>query len=248
MTGHLMAASGIHPGEHSEWHLGGFTLNADTILGTIVAAAVVLILAFTLRAKATSTGVPNGLQLFFETVTRFLREQVETMVGVKVAPYLVWLSLGLFTFILACNWLSVLPLHINGTDLLPPPTSDVNLVYPMALMVFVWRHIAGARVHHGAGRQLVHVLKGHQPALAPMWIIEEVSGLLSHALRLFGNLFAGGLMISVIGALLPFYFGGILNGAWKLFDLFIGLIQAFIFAFLTIVYFGQATEDRSAHH
>jgi F-type H+-transporting ATPase subunit a len=248
MTPRLTAASGITPGEHNEATLFGLTLNVDTIISTVVAAAIVLVLAFVLRAGAKKTvGVPGGVQLFFETVTKFLREQVETMIGFKVAPFVLPLSLALFTFILACNWLSVLPTHIQGADLLAPPTADVNLVYPLALMVFVWRHIAGSRRHHGPGKQLVHVLKGHNKWLAPMWVIEEISGVLSHALRLFGNLFAGGLMIAVIGSLLPFYFGGILNGAWKLFDLFIGLIQAFIFAFLTIVYFGQAMEDRSEH-
>jgi F-type H+-transporting ATPase subunit a len=121
------------------------------------------------------------------------------------------------------------------------------MVYPLALMVFVWRHIAGARRHGGPGKQLVFVLKGHMPAFAPMWVIEEVSGVVSHALRLFGNLFAGGLMIEVIGALLPPEVGWVLNGGWKLFDLFIGAIQAFIFALLTIIYFSQALEIREGH-
>jgi F-type H+-transporting ATPase subunit a len=249
MTGHLMASTGINPGEHNQATVFGLTLNVDTIISTVVAAAIVVILAFALRASAKkASGVPGGVQLFFETVTKFLREQVETMIGFKTAPFVLPLALALFTFILCCNWLSVLPTHIQGADLLAPPTADVNLVYPLALMVFVWKHVAGSRRHGGPGHQLAHTLKGHNKFLAPMWVIEEISGVVSHALRLFGNLFAGGLMIAVIGSLLPFYFGGILNGAWKLFDLFIGLIQAFIFAFLTIVYFGQAMENRDEHH
>jgi F-type H+-transporting ATPase subunit a len=153
----------------------------------------------------------------------------------------------MFCFLLIANWFSALPLMVNGKDLLPPPAGDINLVFPLALMVFVWKHVAGARRHHGPGRQLVHVLKGHEPKLAPMWIIEELSFLLSHALRLFGNILAGTIMLEVIGALLPPYLGWVLNGGWKLFDLFIGAVQAFIFAFLTIIFFSQAMELREDH-
>lgn len=246
MTPHLAAATNIEVGQHPEWHLFGLTLNSDTIISTVVAAVILIILGFIVRAMVTS-GPPSGLQLFFETVTAFLRDLIETTVGVRVAPYLIPLSVTLFCFLLICNWLSALPLMVNGKDLLPPPAGDINLVLPLALMVFVWKHVAGARVHHGAGRQLMHVLRGHEPKLAPMWVIEEVSFVLGHALRLFGNVLAGTIMLEVIAALLPAEISWILNGGWKLFDLFIGAVQAFIFAFLTIIYFSQAMEVTEDH-
>jgi F-type H+-transporting ATPase subunit a len=247
MTPHVRAASDIEIGVHPEWHLFGLTLNADTIISTLVASAILIVLGFVVRAKITS-GPPNGLQLFFETVTSQLRNLVEGSIGVRVAPFLIPLSVSLFAFLLICNWLSVLPLIVNGKDLLPPPAGDINLVFPLALMVFVWKYVAGSRAHHGFGHQIVHVLKGHEPKLFPMWIIEELSFLLSHALRLFGNILAGTIMLEVIGALLPPYLGWVLNGGWKLFDLFIGGVQAFIFAFLTIIFFSQAMELREDEH
>jgi F-type H+-transporting ATPase subunit a len=247
MTEYVRAKTDITIGVHPEWHLLGLTLNSDTIISTLVASAILLILGFVVRAKVTS-GPPGGVQLFFETVTNTLRDQIETTIGVKVAPYLIPLSVSLFCFLLIANWLSVLPLTVNGKELLPAPAGDVNLVFALALMVFVWKHVAGARVHHGAYRQLVHTLKGHQAAFAPMWVIEEVSGVLSHSLRLFGNILAGGIMLQVIASLLPVFVSPVLNGGWKLFDLFIGAVQAFIFAFLTIIYFGQAMELRDEHH
>lgn len=246
MTPHLRAASDIEIGVHPEWHLFGLTFNADTIISTLVAAAILIVVGFVVRAKITS-GPPNGLQLFFETVTAQLRDLVESTIGVRVAPFLIPLSVTMFCFLLIANWFSALPLMVNGKDLLPPPAGDINLVFPLALMVFVWKHVVGARRHHGPVRQLVHVLKGHEPKLAPMWIIEELSFLLSHALRLFGNILAGTIMLEVIGALLPPYLGWVLNGGWKLFDLFIGAVQAFIFAFLTIIFFSQAMELREEH-
>ncbi len=93
----------------------------------------------------------------------------------------------------------------------------------------------------------MHTLKGHYAPLSLLWIIEEVSGLLSHSLRLFGNVLAGGILLEVIAGLLPVQINWALNGGWKLFDLFIGAVQAFIFALLTIIYFSQAMENRAAH-
>ncbi|HEY3609221.1 MAG TPA: F0F1 ATP synthase subunit A [Pseudonocardiaceae bacterium] len=245
-TEYLAASTNIKVGEHPEWHFLGLTLNSDTIISTLVASAVLVILGFVVRAKVTS-GPPGGIQLFFETAIGFMREQVETLIGLRVAPFVVPLSVSLFFFILFSNWLSVLPLTVGGTELLPPPASDVNFVYPLALIVFVWRHVAGSRVHHGPGRQLVHTLKGHATFLAPFWVIEEISGLMSHSLRLFGNILAGGIMLEVIASILPVQINWALNGGWKLFDLFIGAIQAFIFSLLTIIYFSQAMETRDGH-
>ncbi|MEP6665632.1 MAG: F0F1 ATP synthase subunit A, partial [Nocardioidaceae bacterium] len=80
-------------------------------------------------------------------------------------------------------------------------------------------------------------------------LIEEIVKPFTLALRLFGNIFSGGIMLAIIG-LLPAYVLWGPNGLWKLFDLFIGLIQAFIFALLTILYFGMAGSthaDDSTH-
>ncbi len=244
MTGLVLAEekATIEVGVHTEWSLFGLTLNGDTILGTLLAAAVVVGLGFYVRAKITA-GVPSGPQLFYEAVTKFLRDQIETSIGVRVAPFLVPLSIALFVFILAANWIVLLPLH----HFLPPPTADVNLVYALALLVFFWRTFAGTRVHGGPIKQLKHIAQGHEPKLAPLWFIEEIQGVMSHSLRLFGNILAGGVMLGLL-ALIPNYITWLPTAAWKLFDMFIGLVQAFIFAFLTIIYFAQSMEDRSEGH
>jgi F-type H+-transporting ATPase subunit a len=238
----LAAETEVTVGKHAKVEFLGLTLHIDTIGGTLLGAVVIIALGFYVRAKITS-GVPNPVQLFFEGVTTFLRNQVETSIGVRTAPFLLPLAITLFVFILACNWIVVLPLH----HYIPPPTADVNMVYPMALLVFFWRQIVGARAHGGPGKQLVHIAKGHQPALAPLWFIEEITGVVSHSLRLFGNILAGGVMLSLFALMGP-YISWLPTAGWKLFDLFIGLVQAFIFAFLTIIYFSQSMEDREAAH
>ena len=243
MTQHVLAAeTSVEVGKHSKVEFLGLTLHIDTIIGTLLAAAVVVGLGFYVRAKITSA-VPNGVQLFFESITTFLRNQVETSIGVRTAPFLVPLSITLFVFILAANWIVVLPLH----HYVPPPTADVNMVYPMALLVFFWRQGAGIKAQGGPGKSLIHILKGHNPGLAPLWLVEEFTGVVSHSLRLFGNILAGGVMLSLF-ALFPAYISWLPSAGWKLFDMFIGLVQAFIFAFLTIIYFSQSMEDREGAH
>lgn len=246
MSDVVLAAVELNPTEHATATFLGLTFNYDTIAGTVLAALVVIGLALVVRFSYTSR-VPNKVQLAFEGITKMLRDQVETVIGVRVAPYLIPLSLALFVFCLAASWITILPTHVGTKSVLPPPTADVNFVYPLALLVFIWKHVSGAKRHGGPGKQLVHTLKGHYPAFAFMWVVEEISGLVSHALRLFGNIFAGVVMLELL-ALLPVYLEWAPNGAWKLFDMFIGLVQSFIFALLAIVYFGQAMEQREEAH
>ena len=89
-----------------------------------------------------------------------------------------------------------------------------------------------------------------------MNLVEEIVKPVTLTLRLFGNLFAGGLMLSLLAALViwklgPLPIGGILSVpftvVWKLFDMAIGAIQAFIFALLTILYFDTAMAPEDGH-
>lgn len=240
-----LASASIEVGHHEEARWLGMTFNIDTIVSTGVAALIVLGLAFFVRAKMTS-GVPNGVQLFFEGVTNQMRGQVETAIGMRIAPFALPLAVTLFTYILLSNWLSVLPLQYGDGELIKPPASDVNFVYALALFVFLFYHLAGA-ARRGPLTHAKQLVKGHSWALAPINVIEEIAKPLSLSLRLFGNMFAGGVMISVI-TLFPAWLSWGPNAVWKLFDLFVGLIQAFIFALLTILYFSQSMSLEDEHH
>ncbi len=94
-------------------------------------------------------------------------------------------------------------------------------------------------------------------AYTPLNIIEELAKPLTLALRLFGNIFGGLVMLFVLATLVPqiplpfvpVLLSTVLVVAWKLFDvLFIGLIQAFIFMLLTIIYFGMARQGAHEEH
>jgi F-type H+-transporting ATPase subunit a len=251
MTETILAEAAIQVGHHTEAHWFGLTVNTDTVLATAVAGVIVLGLAFFLRAKVTSTGVPGGVQLFWEAITVQLRNQVETAIGMKIAPFVLPLAVTLFVFILIANWLSVLPVQYTDStgathELLKPPASDINFVLALALFVFVCYHAAGVWRRGPLGHPW-KVLKGHVALMAPINIVEEFAKPISLSLRLFGNIFAGGILVALI-ALFPPYILWLPNAIWKSFDLFVGAIQAFIFALLTILYFGQSMELDEEHH
>jgi F-type H+-transporting ATPase subunit a len=250
MTETLLAEAAIEVGHHEQANWFGLTVNTDTVYATALAAVIVLGLAFFLRAKVTSSGVPNGVQLFFEAITVQMRDQIETTIGMRVAPFVLPLAVTLFVFILVANWLSVLPVQYQTSDgktheLFAPPASDINFVLALALFVFVCYHGAGIW-RRGIIGYPIKLLKGHVAFLAPINLVEELAKPISLSLRLFGNMFAGGILVALI-ALFPAYIMWLPNAIWKSFDLFVGAIQAFIFALLTILYFSQSMELEEHH-
>ena len=197
----LAAESGIQVGHHTEAHWFGLTVNVDTVLATAIAAVIVLALAFFLRAKVTSTGVPNGVQLFWEAITTQLRNQIEAAIGMKIAPFVLPLAVTLFVFILIANWLSVLPVQYTDSsgaihELIKPPASDINFVLALALFVFICYHAAGVWRRGPLGHP-VKLLKGHVALMAPINLVEEIAKPISLSLRLFGNIFAGGILVAL---------------------------------------------------
>jgi F-type H+-transporting ATPase subunit a len=235
-------AVNIPVGEHVTRKVGGISFNLDTIWTTLIACAVVLAMGFYLRSRATS-GVPGKLQLLWEFVLGTVSDQVETALGPKYR-HVVPLGVGIFMLVLVADWLEIFPGLFHNTDYIPSPTADVNLTYAMGFTVFVL--ITGAAIRaKGLGGYVKYFFR--KPVwMFPIHIIEEISKPLTLALRLFGNLFSGGIMIAL---LISFPFPKfsiaalIFTPIWKLFDMFIGVIQAFIFALLTILYYQFAVEE-----
>ena len=242
MSGPL-AVPEIEIGHHITRTIGGLTFNVDTIWATVLAGVLVIAFGLLMRRRA-SAGVPSGPQLFFETVTQAVERQVESTMGLRTAPCVVPLAVTLFCFILAANWLALIPSG-HKPEYLAPPTADVNLAYALALLVIVGVHVTGLR-KKGFRGFYGHLAKPYW-WLLPINIIEEIAKPITLSLRLFGNIFSGVIMVSLI-ALFPAYILWGPNIVWKLFDLFIGLIQAFIFALLTILYFGAVAPEEEGGH
>jgi F-type H+-transporting ATPase subunit a len=267
----------IEIGQHVVRKIGGISFNLDTIWTTAIAGLIVIGLGLLARralTKETADQVPTKLQLLWETVVDQVNSQVEETLG-TVQPYVTPLAICLFFFILTANWLELIPSEPGSVHLLPAPTSDTNLTYAMALLVIVSTWVYGIR-QRGAGPYFKGYISesiAKNPLIdvparfffTVLNIIEDLLKPVTLALRLFGNIFAGGIMISLLAAWMSWApshlpVGGLLGVVctiiWKLFDMFIGLIQAFIFALLTVLYFGMAAaghggaehEDSEADH
>jgi F-type H+-transporting ATPase subunit a len=243
MSATPVAQSDIEIGHHITVTVGGLTFNVDTILATVVAGAIVVGLGLYVARKI-SARKPNRTQLVFEGVTTQVRDQVESTMGIQTAPFVVPLAIALFLFILIANWLAIIPTG-HDPEYLPPPASDVNLAYALALLVIVWMHVTGVR-KKGFRAYYHHLTQPHW-VLFPINLVEEIARPITLSLRLFGNIFSGVIMLGLI-ALFPAYILWAPNVVWKLFDLFIGLIQAFIFALLTILYFGSVAPSEDEAH
>ena len=239
-TGTTMAIS-IEVGDHITRKFLGIKFNIDIITSTLVAMAIIVVLGILLRRSATS-GVPGKLQLFFELVVSQVEEQVGGDLA-RRAPNVVPLAVTIFLFILTANWISVIPSG-HGPEYLPPPTSAIDLPLAMGLIVVIWA--IGAGIKRRGLRNYLRHLKEPYLALLPINILEELIKPITLALRLFGNIFAGTVLVLLISKL-PYVIIWAPDFIWKLFDMFIGAIQAFIFALLTVLYFSQALGPEEAH-
>jgi F-type H+-transporting ATPase subunit a len=178
-------------------------------------------------------------------VTEQVEKQVEDSMGVKTAPFVVPFAMALFLFILIANWIAIIPTG-HHPEYAPPPASDVNLTYALAILVIGTMHVVGIR-KRGVRGYYGHLFRKPY-ALIPLNIIEELIKPVTLSLRLFGNIFAGTIMVALIAAM-PAFILWLPDILWKLFDAFIGLIQAFIFGLLTVLYLSSIKPvAEGAHH
>jgi len=231
-------------------------VNYDSVISSGISILVTIVVAIVI-ARSLRPDRPGRLQALAEWIFSYVRRTASE--NAPDAPYLVPLAATIGFYILIANYLDFFPITLIPN--VHPANTDVNQTAAMALVVFFLVNGYAIR-RRGLGGYLHHLTR---PFELPIWaragftvlnVIEEIAKPATLALRLFGNLLAGLLMIYVITLLLgnlP-YVGSWLAGPialaiWKLFDvLFIGLIQAFIFMLLTIVYFGLAREGLEENH
>jgi F-type H+-transporting ATPase subunit a len=160
---------------------------------------------------------------------------------------------SLFLFALFCNWLSIVPL-VGQIELLHSPTADYHTDLGMALTGFVWYQAAGIR-QNGAGyfTRWFNFTGFREGVLVGVVMIlvgiielfSELFRILTLTLRLWGNIWGGEIVLSVLAALL---FLPSLSLPFIGLELFIGFIQAFVFAFLVLLYIILALESHGEEH
>src|SRR5690606_29661356 len=115
-----------------------------------------------------------------------VRNQVESSIGLRIAPFVLPLGVALFVYILIANWLAVLPVQYRDEtgihELLKPAAADINFVLALGLFVFICYQLAGFWRRGIIGHPL-RLLKGHVWLLAPINIVEEIAKPVSLSLR-----------------------------------------------------------------
>lgn len=231
------------------------TYNYDTLISTAVAVVLTLILGFAVALRL-RRGKPGKLQMVFELFLGYVRNLVSETVNSEDAAFVMPLAATIGFFILVANWIDFFPLK----QPVEPANADLNLTLAMGLVVFLIVQGYAIKVR-GLGGYIAHFTRPHEMNIVvrilfiPLNIIEELVKPVTLALRLFGNVFAGVLMVYLLALLFSaLASGGVVTGAlsplaivgliaWKFFDVFfIGTIQAFIFMLLTVIYFGMARE------
>ncbi len=213
----------LHTGTHAVQQLLGMQVNMDTIFTTWLTALIVFLVVF--AASRGKKLVPTGVQNCVEILVEGLLSQFEKNVGPKyrqVVPAL----LTLFLFILTANQLGLLPTeHLTAS-----PTSDINTTLGLALAVTLLIHVLFI-ANQGVGKWIKHFFEPF-PVFVLINLVEEISRPVTLAMRLFGNILAGEILLELLYALCPW----LIPIIWIAFSVFVGCVQAYIFTTLSSVY------------
>jgi len=183
---------------------------------------------------------PTGMQNFMEWIMDFVKGIIKNNMDWKTGGQFHILGITLLMFVAVANFIG-LPFAVVWDDYLwwKSPTADPTITMTLAVMVVVMTHYFGIKLLGAKGYAKTYIQP--LPFLAPLNVIEEFANTLTLGLRLYGNIYAGEILIGLLAALgsssVFGFVGAILPAlAWQGFSIFIGAIQAFIFVMLTMVY------------
>lgn len=232
-------------------HIGSFPITNSMLLSWIVLVGLIVA---SLVATKQMRMIPSGAQNFFETIVEILYNLVADVLGseAQAKKYFPLLA-TIFLFIIANNWIGLVPgvgtIGINeiknGEHMLVPlfrgGNADLNTTLALAIVAVIGIQVFGVAAI-GATKYAKKFINFSNPInffLGILELISEFSRLISFSFRLFGNIFAGEVLLMVIAYLvplvapLPFYF----------LEIFVGLVQALVFMMLTLVFIKGATEE-----
>jgi F-type H+-transporting ATPase subunit a len=216
----------ITPDQILYFKWGFATLSATIVFTWVVMALLVAVVWLTTRHLSSGRSVSRR-QTLFEMLITFMRSQIREITDQDPDRYLPFIG-SLFLFISVSNMLEIVPGY-------HAPTGSINTTAALALVVFFAVPIFGI-----AERGFIGYLKHYAqptPLMLPFNIIGEVTRTLALAVRLFGNIMSGGLVVAILLTLVPIFVPVVMT----VLGLLIGQVQAYIFAVLAAVYIGAAT-------
>jgi F-type H+-transporting ATPase subunit a len=231
--------SEIEVGTHLYWEIAGLKLHGQVfIVSWLVLGAL---LTFAIVGTRDLKESPEGLQNFMEYVYEFLQDIAKNQIGEEdYRPWVPYVS-TVFLFIFGSNWAGALipwKLITLPEGELAAPTNDINVTVALALLTSLSYFYAGLS-KKGIGYFTRYV--SPTPILLPINILEDFTKPLSLSFRLFGNVLADELVVSVFALLVPIF----IPLPVMTLGLFASSVQALIFSTLSAAYIGEALED---HH
>lgn len=226
------------------YHIGEFAVTNALLTSWIVVGILFLL---TLRFSTSLKKVPSKGQLLVEFPFAYMKNLAESVAGEKAKMFLP-LIMTYFLFILISNWIGLLPgvgtIGIKEHGALIPlfraPTADLNTTLALAVVSVASIQYFGVKTlgfkYFGKFFNLKNPIYTFVGILE---LISEISKVISFAFRLFGNIFAGEVLLTVIAFLIPVIAPIPFYGL----ELFVGLIQAFVFAILSLVFLNIATHE-----
>jgi F-type H+-transporting ATPase subunit a len=199
---------------------------------------IVLLLGASLAGTSSIEQIPKGWQNFMESVLEFTQDIAKNQLGESLyRPWVPFIS-TLFLFIFGCNWAGALipwkVLELPEGEL-AAPTNDINTTVALALLVSVFYFYGGLR-KKGLGYFKRYLEP--TPILLPINILEDFTKPLSLSFRLFGNVLADELTVSVLTLLVPLFIPLPIMGL----GIFASSVQALIFSTLAAAYIAEAVE------
>lgn len=217
----------LHTGTHVVEQLFGMSVNMDTIYTTWLTALIVFICV--LAATRGRSLVPGGWQNVVEMLIEGLCNQFRENLGAKYRQ-VTSIFLTFFLFIFTANQIGLLPTqHLTAS-----PTNDVNTTLGLAIASSLLIHFYFIK-NKGVGGWLKHFFEPF-PVFAIMNVIEEIARPITLAMRLFGNILAGEILLEILYFLCPWFVPMI----WIAFSLFVGAVQAYIFTTLASMYMRES--------
>lgn len=222
----------LTPDETVLWEAGFVRINA-TIVWTWGVMVLMVVGALLVTRRLGAGPSPSRWQIVLEGVVSYLRREISEISGGHDPGRYVPFVGTLFLFIAVSNALTIVPGYV-------PPTASLSTTAALALTVLVAVPLYGIAAS-GLGPYLRQYVQPN-PLMLPFNVIGELSRTLALAVRLFGNVMSGGKIVAILIALVPFFFPMVLSAL----ALLTGLIQAYIFAVLAMVYIASGIRVREA--
>lgn len=217
----------LTPDQTIFWQWGMFSLNATLIFTWLVMGVLVVGSWLVTRHLSASTQISRGQNLL-EVIVLGIRDQIQEIIDQPAGPYLPFIG-TLFIFIALSNLLSVIPGY-------QPPTGSLSTTTALALCVFFAVPLYGVQ-KKGVRGYLQQYLQPN-PIMLPFNIIGDFSRIVALAVRLFGNVMSGTMIVGILLSVAPLLFPVMM----QVLGLLTGVIQAYIFAILAMVFIAAASQ------